>query len=228
MRHPSEVKIPSINLPQLLEDLAKSRPLFHSEADFQHALAWRLHEQHPGFGIRLEYPLPIPDERMYVDIWATAGDMVLALELKYKTRRIRATANGEAFDLTNQSAQDIGRYDTIKDICRLERLAGAYPGLTAYVVLLTNDSAYWTTARTEKTVDAGFRLHEGRTLCGELKWSTAAGPGTKKAREDPLQVSGSYVVAWRDYSGVTARSYGRFRYLLVPITPWAPQPRLSG
>jgi hypothetical protein len=31
------------------------RPLFHSEADFQHALAWRLQEQHRQISIRLEY-----------------------------------------------------------------------------------------------------------------------------------------------------------------------------
>ena len=34
--------------------LARVRPLFHSEADFQHAFAWQLHSAHPDARIRLE------------------------------------------------------------------------------------------------------------------------------------------------------------------------------
>lgn len=34
-----------LELPQLMSLLAKRRPLFHSEADFQHALAWHIKEE---------------------------------------------------------------------------------------------------------------------------------------------------------------------------------------
>ena len=37
-----------------LAKLAKKRPVFHSEADFQHALAWELQLDDPTAGIRLE------------------------------------------------------------------------------------------------------------------------------------------------------------------------------
>lgn len=206
-----------IDVNSVLGDLATTRPIFHSEADFQHAFAWRLHELHPTLRIRLEYRPSTISERMYLDVWATDGNAAVALELKYKTRRLSVTIAGEHFDLTDQSAQDIGRYDAIKDICRLERLAANRAGLFAYTVLLTNDSAYWTSPRGSRTVDAGFRLHEGRLLCGECVWGAAAGVGTTKAREKPLRLSGQYPIAWRDYSRVSSQSYGVFRYLAIRI-----------
>jgi hypothetical protein len=177
-----------IDLPALLADLAQTRPVFHSEADFQHAFAWRLHEQHPDFAVRLEYRPPIAGARLYVDVWATTGSAVLALELKYKTRRLQVTVNGEPFDLMDQSAQDHGRYDTIKDLCRLERIAGARTAgtFTGYGVLLTNDSAYWTAPRSNEAVDSHFRVHEGRTICGDLTWGAATGAGTMRTREGAL------------------------------------------
>jgi hypothetical protein len=33
----------SFDLPHLMDALAAQRPIFHSEADFQHALAWEIH-----------------------------------------------------------------------------------------------------------------------------------------------------------------------------------------
>jgi hypothetical protein len=32
---------------KLLGQLATTRPIFHSEADFQHQLAWDIHTSHP-------------------------------------------------------------------------------------------------------------------------------------------------------------------------------------
>jgi hypothetical protein len=37
-----------------LAALALERPVFHSEADFQHSLAWQLHVADPSVQIRLE------------------------------------------------------------------------------------------------------------------------------------------------------------------------------
>src|SRR5687767_6681187 len=99
--------------------LAVLRPIFHSEADFQHALAWQIREERPDLTIRLEYRSPHLDQRGYIDLWVTDGNESLGVELKYKTRARKEEVNGETFDLLNQSAQDIGRYDTLRDIERL-------------------------------------------------------------------------------------------------------------
>ena len=48
-----------MNLPVVLSDLAVRRPGFHSEADFQHELAWAIQTKyaHQKPELRLEYPL---------------------------------------------------------------------------------------------------------------------------------------------------------------------------
>ena len=39
----------------LMSKLRKRRPIFHSEADFQHALAWEIHLANPSHQVRLEF-----------------------------------------------------------------------------------------------------------------------------------------------------------------------------
>ena len=60
---------------EVLSELASHRPVFHSEADFQFALAWQWQQQAPEAKIRLEYPLPSGERRTYADLWIQeAGD----------------------------------------------------------------------------------------------------------------------------------------------------------
>ena len=109
----------------LLATLANKRPVFHSEADFQHALAWELQLLYPNVNIRLEYRPPWLDRRNYMDIWVIDEDTAIAVELKYKTRSVDISIGGEQFALQNHAAQDLGRYDFVKDIERLERVVAA-------------------------------------------------------------------------------------------------------
>jgi len=206
-----------IDIASVLAELACKRPVFHSEADFQHALAWEIHERWPTCSMRLELKPPRLASRMHVDIWAAGRDNILAIELKYKTRGLRIAVEGESFDLADQSAQDCGRYDFLKDVQRLERIASQLDGITGYAVLLTNDSAYWTSPRSNATCDASFRLHENRTPSGELRWGARASPGTVRGREEPITIRGTYRLLWQDYSEPTTASRGKFRYLLVKL-----------
>lgn len=205
-----------LNMRAILMTLARKRPVFHSEADFQHALAWEIQTQHPEMNIRLEYRPPAPTIRMYVDIWATMADAVTAIELKYKTRRLTTVVDGEAFALLDQSAQDLGRYDFLKDVQRLEGIVAGQPNAVGYALLLTNDSAYWQTAGRD-TVDVNFRLHHGRDLAGPLGWGANAGAGTMRGREAELLLRGPYRLVWDEYGIATPGSYGTFRYLLVEV-----------
>ncbi len=59
---------PVIKFQELLRQLALQRPLFHSEADFQHALAWELHNRLPEARVRLELPMEQFDRKRYLDI----------------------------------------------------------------------------------------------------------------------------------------------------------------
>lgn len=204
-----------LSIDALMATLAGRRRIFHSEADFQHALAWQLHEAAPDTKIRLEVDaFPDQDRRRALDIWLPVDG--IAIELKYVTRKLELDHDGESFALRTHRAQDTRRYDFLLDIQRLEamRSNGCRVG---YAVLLTNDSSYWTVPVVRDTQDADFRIHEGRNISGELAWAERAGPGTVKGRESPINLRGSYPLSWQDYSTFHGRPYGMFRYLAVTV-----------
>jgi hypothetical protein len=208
-----------VNITDVLAALARQRPIFHSEADFQHALAWELHQRLPNAAIRLELPVAHRNKLLHVDIWIVQNQQILALELKYKTRALTLTIGDESFRLLNQSAQDLGRYDFIKDIQRLELLLADHYHAIGYALLLTNDSSYWIPPRDNRSVDANFRIPEGRALHGILQWGAHASVGTMRGREAPLEISGTYPLHWAEYAQSATTSYGRFCYLAVKVEP---------
>jgi hypothetical protein len=75
----------------------------------------------------------------HVDIWVEQNGEVLAIELKYKTKALQTSERGEEFVLQNHSAQDIARYDFIKDVWRVETIVANYTHASGYAILLTND-----------------------------------------------------------------------------------------
>lgn len=201
-----------MNVHALMNALAAERPVFHTEADFQHALAWLLHKMYPQAIVRLEKPIASNGRRQYLDVWFQNEEGIAAIELKYLTRALACTIAGESFALQNQGAQDISRYDVVKDVVRVEHLMAS--SITGYAIALTNDSAYWTPP-TRPTICDAFRLHEGRILTDTLHWGANAGAGTTRGRETPLTVVGTYPIRWRHYSTVAGCSYGEFRYMVV-------------
>jgi len=197
--------------------LASERVIFHSEADLQHALAWQIHLGWPKYSIRLEFKPPEIKERLYLDIWAADKDEKLAIELKYKTRRLHVKVGDEVFHLLDQSAQDIARYDFLKDVHRLEQIVYGSNDVVGYAIFLTNDSAYWKLPINRRTIDADFRIHENRVVTGELQWEQSASKGTMRGREEPIPIKGVYNLNWQDYSQPSHRSYGKFKFLVVTV-----------
>jgi hypothetical protein len=206
-----------LDIDGLMASLTDTRKVFHSEADFQHALAWRIQQAMPESQIRLEIDvLQVEHRRRYLDIWLPVEG--IAIELKYKTRGLELEQDHEPFVLRNQSAQTQGRYDFVRDIHRLELMRSQLKQCKAgYAVLLTNDSSYWKCPARRSPVDADFRIHDGREVSGVLAWATSAKPGTVKGRESPIAIHGSYRLRWQEYSSVPAKSYGSFRYLAVSL-----------
>ena len=205
---------------RVMAALAAQRPIFHSEADFQHALAWLIHEVRQEARVRLEIPRDIDGRRVHVDVWVEDGER-LAIELKYLTSAVHADVAGEVFQLRNQAAQDLGRYDILKDLVRVERLVAAGMADRGIVVALTNDSTYWRgPGRGTSPNYADLRLMEGRALNGTLAWGPATGDGTMRGREAPIELRGKYVCEWMDYSVVASDpTKARFRFLLVEVAP---------
>ena len=73
-----------LDIDGLMTGLAGTRKVFHSEADFQHALAWQIHEAMPESRIRLEVDaFPAQDRRRFPGhLDASRGDCHRA-EVRY-------------------------------------------------------------------------------------------------------------------------------------------------
>ena len=109
-----------LDVDEIMSHLSERRPIFHSEADFQHELAWQLHDK--GYAVRLEYPYSYkePDGsspeketsgyRQALDIWLSKEN--IAIELKYPTRGLKCKdLEGESFELRDHGGQPLRRYD---------------------------------------------------------------------------------------------------------------------
>lgn len=198
----------------ILHELANERPIFHSEADLQFALAWKIKETYPDAKIRLEYPFDL-DKRIYADIVYIRGNQTTVVELKYKPRQLTHSIDLEKYVLKNQGAQDLGRYDFLLDIQRLESLKEKF-NHNGYAIFITNDQNYWNVPRRKNTVDAEFRLHNGRILTGRLAWKSHASPGTTKNREPPIVLNQKHQINWKKYSNLKKRNT-QFNYVILKI-----------
>ncbi len=205
-----------------LSDLSAKRKVFHSEADFQHALAWEIRSREPSAEVRLEKCFNEPEwgdyGPIYLDCWLSVRGRRIALELKYKTRQYEAEVSDESFSLKDQSAHDAGRFDFIRDIERLEKLVHSGKVDVGYAVFLTNDDLYWDAPKFRRaTNDEEFRLHQGRQLKGEMNWGSKASKGTRAGRDQALGLNGSYDLNWVDYGVLGPGRGGVFRYLVIEV-----------
>ncbi|MEV4515164.1 hypothetical protein AB0K00_40170 [Dactylosporangium sp. NPDC049525] len=205
-----------MDISAVMVDLARRRPLFHSERDFQFALAWSIQQRYPHAELRLE---PRPNRGIHLDLLVHLAQRRIAIEVRYLVAAFGGALGVDRFDLPNQGAHDVARHDVVKDLVRLERLLSDGYADEGVGLTLTNDSAYWRPGMRNTTIDAAFRIHEGRTLNGALEWSPTAGAGTTHKRDVPLTLAGSYTCAWHHFANVAADG-GRvveLRYLTLPV-----------
>lgn len=203
-----------------LLSLSTYRPVFFSEADFQFAFAWELQKTLPAALVRLEYCPTDIDPSMHVDILIRQENEWFPIELKYMTLGCNIDVNEEKYVLKSQGAQDIRRYDLLKDIMRLERLVLTDKRFKiGFAILISNDPSYWSSPRTDNTCDADFRITEGIVKSGVLKWAEHTGKGTSNGREMPINLKGKYNMSWNHYSKISDARWGQLRSLLVEVNP---------
>lgn len=208
----------TIDLNSALKGLARTRPIFHSEADFQHALAWQLQTMFPNASIRLEVPFRrVGGSAEYVDLLVIHEGKRWAIELKYKTRSFKSQINGESFDLQSHSAHDLGRYDFLADVQRLERFVNDARADAGAAILLTNDSAYWLRPSRAGTIDEQLRLSEGRAVSGPMGWLAHASTGTTKGRTGLIDLRSRYQCKWMPYAPSQMSPGATFRYMLWTV-----------
>lgn len=207
----------TVDIDDLLHRLSKRRPVFHAEADFQHAFAWEAHLMDPNLRVRLETH---PEPNMRLDLLFSRPDLELhtAVELNYLTAGWTGEVGSEKFALKNHGAQDVRAYDVVKDTSRLERFVADEKGWNGLFIAITNDPIFWRPVTHGRATNAdAFRIYEGITLSGVRSWGPRTGPGTMRGRETTIELGGEYRLAWRDYSRVDSGSRGSFRALVLTV-----------
>ena len=207
---------------EIMKELSRCRPIFHSESDFQKSLARHIYEK---FNHRVQLELkPFQDKKLYLDIWYS--ERRVAIELKYKSKEVfNYLHNDESFTLASQDARDLARYDFIKDISRLEDVVidSETKATAGFAVFLTNDPLYWDSESQPRNIpeDVHFRIHKGRTLeCNKvLDWTCKASEKIKKGRDrvNPISLKNNYSIVWKNFSSLKNCKYSLFKYLVVSV-----------
>ena len=183
-----------------IKKLSEDRQVFHSEADFQHALAWKIREEDKDLEIRLEKGVPIDGGFKHIDIWLTKTEtktkrkINFLIELKYKKKKFyHESKKGEIFNLPTQGARDSGCFDFFNDVLRIEKLIQQNKDTWGAAIFLTNENLY---------------------MDGTL-------PGYKGSRAEEIKLSGSYILKWKPYSevGDKKKTNRTFKWLGIKVSP---------
>lgn len=207
-----------INLHDQMNVLMRKRSIFHSEADFQFSLAWEMQKAYPYADIRLEY-CPAEYPNMHLDMFVKIEGKDFPIELKYKTLMTQMKIGGEYYNIKSHGAQDLGRYDYLIDVERIELLKKTMPSFEkGYAIMLSNDPSYWVIPKSLKeTVCDSFRIHNGCEKSGSLSWQGNPSAGTTKNREKAINLQGNYQIKWQEYSKLSQDRNGTFKYLLLEV-----------
>jgi hypothetical protein len=188
----------TVDVDSVMDYLRAQRPVFHSEADFQHAFGQVLHELDPTLKIRLEVPQSVGE---VVDLLCFGSSGRTLVEFKHFTAAWRGLDphTGEQFALAEHAAADLARRNFVFGIHRLERFCrDSLVSTTGLAVLLSNSPGLWSLPRrNQPTRDQEFRIHQGRTLAGSLRWG---GERSGFFAANQRDLSGIYAIDWRPFS----------------------------
>ena len=219
----------------VLENLAKRRPLFWSEADFQFEFAWELHKKlGEEANIYLERRHEINSassdsanekatqstinknlDKLYVDIWIEYEKVTYPIELKYTTKRCKVDDAKNQVKTKEQSARDIGCYRFLWDIKRLEEIKTSLSPkeVKGYAIMLTSDAGYYEERKPKQpTLFDDFRLTHNRKIKKdtELKWNLSRIAEDKRAdhwsRNWPkFTLKAEYILQWQDFKPIQTK-----------------------
>ena len=179
---------------------------FCSEADFQHVLAWKLHEEFPNAEIFLEYPMVQDKKNIYHDIAIKMNDEIHFIELKYKTKKTDIQICGETITLKNQSAHNLACVYFWQDV---ERLENTPKNSTNYCIFLTNDKLYYDgngdDGKAKETKYYNFRIAEGKTSVQEAEYD-----------KHIVKLKNSYTCNWKQLNNLQGTT-PEWKYLLLEV-----------
>lgn len=224
--------------------------LFQSEAQFQFDLAWKLKEVYGDNTIvYLEDMRAVKKneeekitQKFYTDIVVEQNDYCVAIELKYKTAELES----EEVQLFEHAAVDLGKYDYLWDVHRIELLTGlSKPNNKVkgerleilkkchkgFAVLLTNEEKYWKERQGNKiTIDYQFSIEEinGKLSGKVLDWkktnnkypaTVLSKNGNPTFRAQPIKLKTAYHYTWSDYRKAQPgdTEHGTFRFVIIEV-----------
>lgn len=201
-----------IDVEMILQSLSTKRPVFYSEADFQFAFAKEVELLYPSASVRLEY---ISDKikGMHIDIMVNIHGYVIPIELKYKTKECSINYNNEQFNLKSHCANNLGMYDVVRDIERVEKVKGVYDNCReGYTICITNDQGYYKSRNNGGKVQyEDFCIGQDKQLPKHPRWKLNPSLGTIKGRTKEINLTNNYICNWYDYSEVEDVS---FKYIV--------------
>lgn len=204
-----------IGVAAVMAELAGTRPVFHSEADFQFAFAEAVRALDPSTQVRLEVPLRDVEGlkgSQHLDLMLRGSASRTAVELKYSTRAWTGTdgMSDEEYSLRHHAATDLARRDFVFDVARLEQFCRAGLADSGVAIMLTNEPGLWTPSRRRSSNDREFHVHDAQVLAGTLRWANDLYPDNTRT------LSGRYTVQWRDYRTLDGAN-GTFRWLAIEV-----------
>ena len=206
-----------VDIENILQSFATGKKLFPCEAQFQFELALEIKKRFPNYNVHLEFPSEKAfsnGRHSYYDLVVQDGNEYYVIELKYKTKKASILYKGINIDLKNQAAQDLGRFDYLQDIVRIENWGYNNPGkkfVGGCEILLTNDPVYWNYNGAGCNYQA-FSLQDKTTIvAGQKKWApNTPVTSTGKNRSGGLTINNNYKIVWKDYCQ-------GFRYLMESV-----------
>jgi hypothetical protein len=200
-----------------MNELAQLRPVFHSEADFQHELASVIKSKNRM--VRLERPFKIASEKSVKFELDLEIDNSVAIELKYKKASFKWVLGSEEFDLHADLAITNSRYDVVYDAKRVRDLVKQKTHTLGFTIFLTNTKEYWEldamgtkASQFDLTDKRKFRMGETVSLI-ESK--------TIK-RSKPFKIEFNETLEWIQYSEVKNKTdhvleNGTFKFLIIDV-----------
>jgi len=211
-------------LNNVMRSLSLRRPVFHSEADFQHELAIELVKN--GYQVRLEVPREITINgtlvRAEIDLLIHDGKIWIAIELKYVKTESTIEHCGEVFQLKETWLSNLSRFDCFADCQRIEAFVDACYANVGYSVFLTNKADAWEKDISNKNnLARSFSIHEGRIILSNtpLNWypndPTEGSVSSKRLPPySPITLIRERTIEWFDYSYFES-VHQKFKYLIL-------------
>lgn len=186
--------------------------MFHSEADFQLALAMVM-TRHGARRVRLERRIRLQKplrnkQHLSVDVLAAVDNRRIGLELKYPRKTYTGTvlSDGEPEEyFLCGGAPDIEAADYWHDAERIELLL-AENIIDAGASIMLSNVPYWLPTTLTNTVGSAFALCQDRSVGpANLEWGG-------KPYSDPVELRAQYLCRWRPFS---TPSGTEFRYMIL-------------